>query len=206
MTYQNKISVFSLFPKVLGVSNESYKINEDELSFIKNLERRIISTNLVTYNQNILDLPELKNLKSWLQENINVYFFDVLQIKNIDEIYITQSWSNITEKGQNHNLHHHQNSIVSGVMHFDDNDSNLNFYSEDETPYLFDFSYKSRNEFNSSCWSFPTQKNKLFLFPSKLYHNVHTQIKNSDRISLAFNTWIKGFVGEEDNSNLLKIN
>tara|TARA_R110000787_G_scaffold98222_1_gene202152 strand:+ start:51 stop:662 length:612 start_codon:yes stop_codon:yes gene_type:complete len=201
---QTLISV-PLFPIPVCISSEVYNMSSVELNFIKNLKRKDSNeSNTVTENQYILELPELNNLKKWIQEYINKYFFEFLKIKDIDEVYITQSWSNITKKGKNHPRHNHPNSVVSGVMHFEDDDSNLNFYSSNNH-FPFEFNYKEYDPFNSKSWSWPTKKYNLFLFPSTINHDVDTQKINRDRISLSFNTWIKGTVGDESISSLLKI-
>jgi hypothetical protein len=89
-------------------------------------------------------------------------------------------------------------------MHFDDNDSNLNFYSDD-LPYFFSFNHKEYDIYNSQKWSWPTKKYNLFLFPSKLKHDVDIQRKETDRISLSFNTWVSGIVGIKNESTLLEL-
>ncbi len=201
---QTLISV-PLFSTPVCVSNEKYKINTTELNFIKNLKRRNSGeNNTVTENQYILNLPELNNLKKWIEKYVQTYFFEFLKVKDIDEIYITQSWSNITKQGKNHPVHNHPNSIVSGVMHFDDDDSNLNFYSIHKH-FPLDFNYKEYTPVNSQRWSCPTMKYKLFLFPSSINHDVDIQKIKRDRISLSFNTWIKGTVGSKGASTLLQI-
>ena len=199
-----KLIVYPLFSKIMGESQEAYKITDDELDFIKNLERREDGNNTVTKNSFILELPKLKKLKIWIQENIDTYFYNVFKIKNINKIYITQSWSNITKRGQSHHFHNHPNSVLSGVMHFDDDDADLTFHTH-ESPFIFDFSHSELDQFNSTNYSFPTKKNKLFLFSSKIDHEVKMQTKDKDRMSLSFNTWVKGLVGEDQKKTLTEI-
>jgi|TARA_B110000483_G_scaffold120138_1_gene145100 uncharacterized protein (TIGR02466 family) len=194
-----------LFSIPVCISNEVYNMSSVELNFIKNLKGSDHNeSNTVTENQYILELPELNNLKKWIQEYINTYFFEFLKVKDIDEIYITQSWSNTTKKGKNHYRHNHPNSVVSGVMHFEDDDASLNFYSNNKY-FPFEFNYKEYDPFNSERWSWPTKKYKLFLFPSTINHDVDTQEINRDRISLSFNTWVRGSVGNESSSTSLII-
>jgi len=94
---------------------------------------------------------------------------------------------------QEHPVHTHDNSIISGVLHLNDDDANLNFYSH-KKHFLLDFNYKEYNMCNTNCWSSPTKKGNLFLFPSQLNHGVDNQKIKRDRISLSFNTWVKGSV------------
>tara|TARA_B110000285_G_scaffold232062_1_gene302248 strand:- start:105 stop:716 length:612 start_codon:yes stop_codon:yes gene_type:complete len=201
----NEMTILPLFSKHVAISGDTYNMSEEELDFIKNLKRiENIDYNSVTENQYILELPELKNLKKWIQENVEAYFYKFLKVDDIEKIYITQSWSNLSKKGQKHHTHNHPNSVISGVMHFDDNDSNLNFYSDD-LPYFFSFNHKEYDIYNSQKWSWPTKKYNLFLFPSKLKHDVDIQRKETDRISLSFNTWVSGIVGIKNESTLLEL-
>tara|TARA_R110000823_G_C15868025_1_gene493881 strand:+ start:39 stop:647 length:609 start_codon:yes stop_codon:yes gene_type:complete len=200
---QTLISV-PLFSVPVCISSEVYNMSSVEFNFIKNLKKIKNIKNFITENRYILNFPELSNLKKWIQKNIDIYFFEFLKIKDVDEIYITQSWSNITQYKQSHQYHKHANSVISGVMHFDDDDAKLNFFSN-KNIFPLDFNYKERTMYNSERWSWPTKKYSLFLFPSTLNHSVDTQEINRDRISLSFNTWVRGTVGNESSSTLLQI-
>lgn len=202
--FEEPKSVTPLFAYPICRVEETYKMDTTELNFVKNLNYYNSSFNKMSKNQNILNMPELSNLKIWIQKQINNYFFNLLKVKDIEEIYITQSWSNITEKGKSHHIHSHPNSIISGVLHFNEDDSSINFHSP-SPPFCLDFNFLEYNILNSTLWRFPTKKYGLILFPSTLKHNVNTQEIARDRISLSFNTWIKGKVGDENTSTLLKI-
>ena len=52
------------------------------------------------------------------------------------------------------------------------------------------------NEWNSDSVNFISQAHKLFLFPSSLLHSVDTNQSNIERISIAFNTFVKGDLGK----------
>ncbi len=52
-------------------------------------------------------------------------------------------------------------------------------------------------------FSIPQENNNLILFPSSLTHMVETKEGNNTRISLAFNVFIKGIIG--DNKNLTEL-
>ena len=49
------------------------------------------------------------------------------------------------------------------------------------------------------------EKGKLLIFPSKLNHSVEPNTKDDLRISLSFNTWLRGEVGKKENSDYLKL-
>ena len=109
----NEMTILPLFSKHVAISGDTYNMSEEELDFIKNLKRiENIDYNSVTENQYILELPELKNLKKWIQENVEAYFYKFLKVDDIEKIYITQSWSNLSKKGQKHHTHNHPNDNI----------------------------------------------------------------------------------------------
>jgi hypothetical protein len=55
---------------------------------------------------------------------------------------------------------------------------------------------KEFNLFNSTSWWFETGTNDLVLFPSNLTHMVE-KVVGKERISLSFNTFLKGYIGED---------
>ena len=59
-----------------------------------------------------------------------------------------------------------------------------------------DFPAKEYNPFNSKSWWFETGTNDLVLFPSNLTHMVE-KVVGKERISLSFNTFLKGYIGED---------
>ena len=58
---------------------------------------------------------------------------------------------------------------------------------------------KDFNIWNSETWFFPVNNNELLLFPSCITHQVEPNEKaTTDRISLSFNTFVKGTLGSRD--------
>ena len=52
------------------------------------------------------------------------------------------------------------------------------------------------NTFNSATFMLPMKKGELILFPSHLTHSVPANQSDEERISLSFNTWAKGNMGD----------
>ena len=52
------------------------------------------------------------------------------------------------------------------------------------------------NTFNSATIMLPIKREKLILFPSNLTHSVPANVGEEERISLSFNTWPKGNMGD----------
>ena len=59
------------------------------------------------------------------------------------------------------------------------------------------------NIFNATSWWYPVQTGDVILFPSTLNHGVDKKKGTNTRISLSFNTFIKGKLGE--NANLTEL-
>ena len=60
------------------------------------------------------------------------------------------------------------------------------------------FEPKEWNVSNAVTWTFPAITNELILFPSWLNHRVYPNEKaTTDRISISFNTFVRGTLGEQ---------
>jgi ectoine hydroxylase-related dioxygenase (phytanoyl-CoA dioxygenase family) len=51
----------------------------------------------------------------------------------------------------------------------------------------------------------PMKKGELIIFPSNLWHSVPSNKSKIERISLSFNTWIKGSFGQKRELTYLPI-
>ena len=66
------------------------------------------------------------------------------------------------------------------------------------------FEVMEYNSWNSISWFLPVEKNNLILFPSQMEHSVRLNEKaTKDRISISFNIFVKGTLGEEEYKNQL---
>ena len=52
------------------------------------------------------------------------------------------------------------------------------------------------NTFNSATFMLPMKRAELILFPSNLQHRVPVNLFEEERISLSFNSWPKGNMGD----------
>jgi ectoine hydroxylase-related dioxygenase (phytanoyl-CoA dioxygenase family) len=59
------------------------------------------------------------------------------------------------------------------------------------------------NLHNSRTWWFPVNTGDVVLFPSSLVHEVPPTTSSEKRLSLAFNTFLKGYLGENKELNEL---
>ena len=62
---------------------------------------------------------------------------------------------------------------------------------------LFESKEEDANVFNSGLFSFPIKELDLMIFPSYLEHSVPTNNTNQKRVSLSFNTFVRGEIGSK---------
>jgi len=198
------MKIETLFPVALGCTELDRELTKKELDFFKHTqesgERLNNKGNTYTADRYVLDNTELSELKKDITEKVNLYFRNAYNPPEDIEIYITISWVNYTETGQFHHAHNHANSVISGVYYIETDDSDTITFTtpwpNKLTMYIDSIEY---NEWNSERWWYPTTKNSLLLFPSKLIHHVNQVESDKTRISLAFNTFVKGKIGNGDN-------
>jgi len=172
-------------------------VRDITLSLGKNKEHLVPSPVLcIPKNVYVLDSKELKNLKNNILLEVKNYFKEIIDTRNKIEPYINQSWLNFTVKGTRHVSHHHENSYLSGVLYLETDETDQITFSKSNYSQM-NIESKNYNPFNSQSWSLPVIKNQIIIFPSSLLHSVDIKKGDKDRISLAFNVFLKGKIGEE---------
>ena len=145
-------------------------------------------------------LKKLPNMYAFCNATLQHYVKDILKVNPKIDFYITQSWINYNPKESFHHAHFHPNSLLSGVLAIQ-NDSNIPLMLDrPHATKIFDnllaiYDYSELNEFNSPKISFNLPTGSLILFPSKIFHDVPKNDTSEDRITLAFNTFIRGDIG-----------
>jgi len=195
--YDNNI--FHLFAKPVYHRNIGRDLTKEENDFIlKNCERENTFFNLGNYTSKdtyILENPVLANLKEDIQSVIDEYIENIINPVDGFSLYITQSWMNVADKDKFHNVHTHSNSVLSGVFYFDvDNISNFTIFHNEEYE-IYGIENKSTNYYNSKEYCIEVDKGDIIVFSSKMRHSVPPNKSDKPRISLSFNTFIKGTIG-----------
>ena len=195
-------SIELLFPTPVYCKNIEYEINDNELNLMKNITKIKNTENTVSVEKYILNLDDLNKFKHYLEKEVSYFFYDILQKPSSCVPYITQSWLNLTEKGESHHMHSHSNSYISGVFYIQTNvNDRISFIVGNKFPLKVD--NVTENLYNSMSWWLPVHKNMLILFPSHLTHFVTECMGDETRISLSFNTFLKGKVGTYETSTEL---
>jgi uncharacterized protein (TIGR02466 family) len=126
-------------------------------------------------------------------------YFKAIHAPKFDvSLYLTQSWANYTEAGQYHHKHAHPNSVVSGVFYPQANKEVDKIYFYKDGYERIKVPAAEYNPYNSESWWFEVGAGDLILFPSHLTHMVKTKEDKNTRISIAFNTFLKGYIGSDE--------
>jgi len=198
------MQVASIFPTAIGIDTVNNLSPSEHKHLISYESHTIVNAgNKITENNYLLDDPELSNLKTVLESKLQKYFFEIFKTQSATP-YITQSWLNFTYQKDFHHEHNHPNSFLSGVfyLHAVNNDK-IFFHRHNES--MFEFEPEEFNLFNSHKWWIPVKTNDVIFFPSRLNHEVGVNETEECRISLAFNTFVKGEFGSVKNLKRLKI-
>jgi hypothetical protein len=99
----------------------------------------------------------------------------------------------------------HPNSFVSGVFYpqSDKETDKIYFYKDGYEP--LKIPTQNYNNWNSDSWWLEADPGRLYLFPSSLNHMVETVNGTDTRISLSFNTFPVGIVGEDSELTGLRL-
>ena len=195
-----KMNIHNLFPLPVAFYNRS--VTDEELIFVNGLETRNNTGNSTSTNNFVL--KSMTPLRSWIEDCVSDYFKATTAPKHDVNLKITQSWVNFSKTGQYHHKHAHPNSFVSGVYYLQTNLDDKIFFYKNQYEQI-KFPTDNWNAYNSESWWFDAKAGELILFPSSLTHMVPTVRGDVTRISLSFNTFPVGMVGEEMNLTGLKL-
>jgi uncharacterized protein (TIGR02466 family) len=198
--------VNNLFPTSVAGFELGRDLSEVEREHLFNLETRPNQGNTTSVDNAVLNKPELHFLAEFLNGSLQEYFNTIYSPKTDANLCITQSWVNYTKSGQYHHKHAHPNSLISGVFY-------IQAAKETDKIYFFKDGFqqlkiipKDFNLYNSESWWLAAATGTLYLFPSSLQHMVEKVKGDDTRISLSFNTFPKGVIGDEMGLTNLKLN
>jgi len=203
----NGDELLNLFPIPLSVCSYGRDYSK-ELEWIKKQEFRepsnVSTTNKQSTDTFILDNPELKKIRTFIETKLNTFVSKVYG--SSDKLVITQSWLNKNGKGESHHEHIHPNSMISGVWYPQIHEKLPPIQFRNSTQRDISLDIKNYNLYNSATFLLPLKRGELVLFPSNLNHSVPSNHSTEERISLSFNTWPKGNMGSISTLTYLPLN
>mgnify|MGYP001162412443 FL=1 len=203
-----------IFGIPLSVNNYPSDFSE-ELEWINNIEyfgmdslyspnphlQSNINPCLQSKDHYVLGNQKLSKIRSFIQSSLDEFMDNIYGTS--DRLGITQSWINLSGKGNFHPEHQHPNSIISGVWYpFIDEDLPPIKFKKFKTSH-FHLKKHTNTRFNSDFCLIPLNPGDLILFPSDLIHQVPVNESDKKRISLSFNTWVTGNMGEDSDLTYL---
>lgn len=201
--------LLELFPSPVTISAFKGDLS-GQLDYVQGLEyvnrgaaRLSRSQNRQSANTFILDAPELASIRQFIESELATYGQRVLGTSQ--DLCITQSWVNISGKGDSHHEHTHPNSVVSGVFYMKMGSSlpPIRFHEGYRPEIVPDVTTRTR--YNARYAVVPLNAGELILFPSTLIHSVPANVTDTARISLSFNTFPTGALGSRRSLTYLPV-
>jgi uncharacterized protein (TIGR02466 family) len=189
------------------MSTQEYEFTAEHKAYVTNTDfhsqsKDWPSTNYSTTNTYLLDEPMFADLKEKLTFHLNQFTKEYMKFDN--EFYITNSWLNYNPKGAMHLPHFHGNSLYSGVYYVNTPEGSGEVGFSSSVPPQIVIHPKEFNMHNTYFWKFPVKSKDIMIFPSNVRHQVPENPAEEARISIAFNSWCRGSVGDKLLSSYLE--
>ena len=166
-------------------------------------ERTHVNNSDISKDRNILN--SIPDLKQEIEKHCEIFVRKYLTVKDNAKFYLQNSWCNIHSPNEFSQIHHHGNSLISGVYYpiFPKNSGNISFHKTVFPPTnLFPQSimieFDEHNNLNAGMYYVEIQEGTIVLFPSHLDHKVQENKSNEKRYSIAFNFFVRGKFGKEE--------
>ena len=190
----------NLFPTPIGFFKYDGEVDTD---FLANQEQRPNEGNTSGADKYIL--KKLPDLATFIEKCLHEYLMATICPKNDVRLRVTQSWLNWTKPGQYHHKHAHPNSLISGCFYVNADKKSDKIFFYREAYKTIKFPPIEWNPYNSESWWYSVGTGELIFFPSSLTHMVEPVGGEDTRISIAFNTFPVGYVGDEDELTALHL-
>lgn len=190
-------SVYRLFPTAVMSFELDAPITDLELKAIKSLDYHNNTGNRRSDNDDVFGMYQLSRLSEFCKKCLNDYIDEVYKPESDIEAYVTQSWTNLTTGNEFHHTHSHANSFISGVLYVDGSKEDQILFRTPNPSKMIQIPPREFTDLNSESWWIPAKNNTVVVFPSWLVHEVPVLDRSEDRISLAFNSFLRGKIGSK---------
>lgn len=179
------------------------KEKEAAFEVLKEVQKNEFNSHSVSVEA--LEHPDMAEIKEFCLRSVKSFCKHVLNIMDTVEPYITISWINVTEPGQAHHRHNHPNSILSGVFYLNANSEvdSIMFYKPEYRRILF--TNGNTTKYNTDVFQMPVHSGDLVIFDSGIEHSVLPTKGDHIRMSLSFNTFLKGTAGTKQTLTYLDL-
>jgi len=197
MTVQ--VHVENIFPTPIYSSIIDFDFSQVDLSmYSMNLSHTTDQYLLISDDEDLLNRSELVSLRNMIDAHMENFYYNILQYDDNTYPSMSSSWLVQSKPNQQSMRHIHGNSIFSGVLYISvpPNSGNLvfdlNVNDDRNITSIMEPQIRTQNQYNTRVYHLQPQNNMLVLFPANLSHQVDINRSNEDRISLAFNYFLKG--------------
>ena len=202
-----EFSVKPLFAEPYFVTNIGDAISPEQVQFIKSVRMNQNQTNQISEDLYLFDRPELKSIKTAVDEALATYASEVMGVR--ERLEVTQSWALINPPDVGMHAHTHSNSLVSGSLYYapmPDPPGNMVFertkgYQQIE----LELDTGRTNIYNAPRNAVVPKQGDLVLFASSILHFVETNQSAQNRYSIAFNAFPRGTIGNFRDVSELKL-
>ncbi len=156
---------------------------------------------LTSTDKNVLERPAFEQARAIVLKELDFYTREVLAVSKEIEFYITNSWVNVHGRGDQAGAHMHNNSLISGVLYLKalEKSGDIVFHRDVHSlvpfPPALDLDMESFNVYNCKSWGHKPKTGDICLFPSVVSHSVDPNDSAEERVSLAFNVFVRGRIG-----------
>jgi len=208
------LELHPLFPQAFGYASAPELITSELVEAAKSMERSPNSHNEVStenriFANSLLYLSSRQaGLLDFILPKLEEYYEQALGAKVGSSLnpQITQSWLTYSHKGEKMHGHRHPNSLVSGVFYINAVEGVDNIIFTKDQPYQhLDWYPEPTSQYSGTEYIVPVKSGDLLLFKSDVHHHFNEVQHNEERISLAFNSWLHGTLGDEAGLTQLKI-
>jgi uncharacterized protein (TIGR02466 family) len=192
--------IHGIFPTPLIFTNIEREFTKEELEFFDEQSKTTFKNegNVTSLDNYLMRHDPMTTIKQEITSALQLYLDEVIKPKDDVKPYITQSWLNYTAENQHHHKHAHPNSFLSGVMYVnaDPEKDKITFFNDSMYKQIKLFP-KEWNLYNAESWFFTVKPGDIVIFPSSLIHMVEQKAGNNIRTSLAFNSFLRGAIGDK---------
>ena len=193
--------LLELFPTPVAIFDLKPLSDEERSTIMKTPTGNTPSSYLEVVSSNdqyILRNKKLKRLQKDIQGCVDDYKNEIMSCDQ--ELYITNSWVNFLLPQIKFPIHHHSNSLVSGVYYIQTDKGMPNIELEHPNTNLWRLTWK-RKEYKHGNYlssNITIRNNMLIMFPSTIWHSVSKNLSSTTRVSLSFNTFLRGALDSND--------
>ena len=196
-------TIETIFPTSILLNNIGRPFTKEELDFCnsnlsKDSEVSYMGMgNRLSKNHRIIENDVMKSIREFMEYHLEFYFRNIICAQSDAELFVTHSFFNYMRKGEVHTALVHPYSYLSAVLYIsaDKETDKICFSKSPRGDYPIRVDNIQQNMYNTYEAAMPVGTGDLVIFPSSIVHGVNPKLNDNLRISLVFNTFIKGTVG-----------